>query len=314
MTAKAPGKKRRLGRGLEALMGDSAGPGHPGGTDNVPLYLIDPNPLQPRANIDPESVTELAASIGESGLLQPLVLRPLGPRFQIIAGERRFRAVQSLGWQSVAAVCRDLTDSKMLVAGLVENLQREDLSPIEEAAGYRRLMDEFGLTQEQVAAQVGKGRPTVANMLRLLRLPGEIRDGVARGELSAGHGRALLGMPRAETAAGERRLIALGRETIDKGWSVRQLEHRVRGLQTSGGAAGGGQTEARERDPMGAPASDPAVRRVELALERGLATRVRVRARANGGGTVSVYFNDDGDLLRLVERIAGDEAVAGLTG
>ena len=190
-----PPRKDRLGRGLGALLGDysTAEKAPAGDVRSVVISSIFPNPLQPRREFSEAELAELTSSIGENGLLQPLLVRPAGPgRYELVAGERRLRSVQRLGWQEVPVVVRKVEDESLLVLALVENLQREELNPLEEAEGYRTLTERFGLTQEEVSRAVGKDRSTVANLLRLLKLPPSLRRLLEAGELSVGHARALL--------------------------------------------------------------------------------------------------------------------------
>jgi len=212
----------RLGRGLAALLGDAATTAKPqpasGGVRSIPIEHLEPSPYQPRASIDPAALADLVDSIRARGILQPLLARPhptQAERFQIIAGERRWRASQEVGLHEIPVLIRDLSDMEAMAAGLVENLQRQDLNPIEEAEGYRRLLDEFGMTQEALAESVGKSRSHIANTLRLLNLPTTVRNEVRKGALSAGHARALLAHPEPEKAA-----LAV----IARGLSVRQTE------------------------------------------------------------------------------------------
>lgn len=300
---------RRLGRGLSALLGDymeeeaarAAAPER-----EVSMALIRPNPFQPRSGFEDAGIEELAASIRENGLLQPLVVRPTSSGWELVAGERRWRAARRLGWESVPVVVRDLDDEQMLVLALVENLQREDLSPLEEAVGYRQLMERFDLTQQEVARRVGRDRSTVANSLRLLGLPEPVRELLAAGDITAGHARAILGLE----ADADR--VALAREVAAADLSVRATERRVRDLRGEGDE----QTE-----PSGAegPAradgegDDPGLRRAVQILERALGTRVRLRRRSGAGGEIRVRFHDEDDLLRLLDLLAGEEA-AELTG
>ena len=212
----------RLGRGLAALLGDAATTAKPAATTNgirsIPIEYLEPSPYQPRASMDPAALSDLVDSIRARGILQPLLARPHpthAERFQIIAGERRWRASQEVGLHEIPVLVRDLNDMEAMAAGLVENLQRQDLNPIEEAEGYRRLLDEFGMTQEALAESVGKSRSHIANTLRLLNLPATVRNEVRKGALSAGHARALLAHPEPEKAA-----LAV----IARGLSVRQTE------------------------------------------------------------------------------------------
>ncbi|MXW55813.1 MAG: ParB/RepB/Spo0J family partition protein [Gemmatimonadales bacterium] len=295
-----PRNERRLGKGLAALLGENVGTDPDAAEAEVPVEAIRANPFQPRGDFDPARLRELADSIRENGLLQPVVVRPVGDAFEIVVGERRFRAIQSLGWTSVPARVRMLDDEQMLVVALVENLQRHDLSALEEARGFRRLMREFGLTQEEVGRHVGRDRSTVANALRLLALPEAVLGLLANGELSAGHGRALLTLATAE----EQTRVAL--DAVDQGWSVRETERRVR----RGRPAPRGRRKARGKAPS--RAGDPVVRRAELGLARGFGTQVRIRTRSDGAGEVVVRFHDTDDFLRLVALLGGDELAAEL--
>jgi ParB family chromosome partitioning protein len=269
----------------------------------VDVSLIRPNPFQPRGEFDPAALEELANSIRENGLLQPIVVRDVGQGFQIVAGERRLRAVRRLGWERVPVIKRALTDEQMLVVALVENLQRENLSIVEEAEGYRRLVQDFGLTQEEVGRHVGRDRSTVANALRLLALPAPVLELLAARRISAGHARAILSLEH----AGQQ--IAMAHEAAKAGWSVRETERRVKAGKGRDSAPNGG----RPTGPKGGSATDPATRRAELILERVLGTQVRVRSTAGGGGELAVSFHDGDDFVRLLQLIAGDRAVAELT-
>ena len=287
---------KRLGRGLEALLGPVSREQAEasGALRELPMASVRPNPYQPRTHIDEAALAELAASIEASGLLQPIVVRPRNGGYELIAGERRWRAVERLGWPRIAAVIKDVDDQTLLTLALIENLQRNDLSPIDEAAGYRRLSDEFRLPQGEIARIVGRNRSTVANLLRLLQLPDEIQAMVHRGELSEGHARALLGVGDAE------RMLQLARDAATHGWSVREMEALVGGSSRKADAAGRTATRKSQRGPVGAD-----VKRVEDALRKRLGTDVRVTARRRGRGflTISYYSNDD--LARLLELITG---------
>ena len=194
-----------------------------------------PNPYQPRTRMDEAPLDELVASMQASGLLQPIVVRPKANGYELIAGERRWRAATRLGWTKIPAVVKDVDDQTLLTLALIENLQRDDLSPIDEAAGYQRLADEFHLPHGEIARLVGRNRATIANLLRLLQLPEEVRTLVHEGKLSEGHARALLGL--AEPTA----MIALAHQAVEGGWSVREMEARVRGdVPASGEAPRGG--------------------------------------------------------------------------
>ena len=290
------GRKDRLGRGLGALLGDYLQPDAapaPGDIRTIPVGGIVPNPLQPRKSFSETELEELAASIRENGLLQPLVVRAAGPgRFELVAGERRLRSVQRLGWSEVPVVVREVDDEALLVLALVENLQRAELNPIDEAEGYRQLAERFGLTQEEIAQAVGKDRSTVTNLMRLLRLPPSIRRLVEGGELSMGHARALLAVEDPLRAAD------LARRAVEEGWSVRDVEREAR-------------APAARRSPPAAPggaARDPVVRALEEALRERLATRVQVRAGRKGTGVIEVPFHGPEDFERIFALLAGREA------
>ena len=295
-----PPSERRLGKGLAALLGENLGTERAAAEAEIPVEAIQANPFQPRDDFDPARLAELAESIRENGLLQPVVVRPVGEAFEIVVGERRFRAIQSLGWTSVPALVRTLNDEQMLVAALVDNLQRHDLSALDEARGYRRLMRDFDLTQEEVGRHVGRDRSTVANALRLLALPEAVLGLLAKGKLSAGHGRAILTLSTPE----EQTRVAL--EAVKQGWSVRETERRVRRDRP----AQRGRQKTRGKETTGA--GDPVVRRAELGLERGFGTQVRIRTRSDGAGEVVVRFHDTDDFLRLVALMGGDELAAEL--
>lgn len=292
MTEIAAGR-RRLGRGLEALLGPTREEAErEGSLVELPVKDIRPNPLQPRREVDPGALEELKSSIQQAGLLQPVVVRPApgGSGFELIAGERRLRACQALGWEKIPAVRRDVDDRTVLTLALIENLQRDDLSPVDEARGYERLIAEFELTQQDVAIAVGRDRSTVANALRLLKLPDAVLQMLHDGHLSVGHARALLALDDPRT------VTALAREATAQGLSVRDVEDRVRG---------GRAPERRPRLKRGlAPA--PEVRRVEDALRRRLGTDVRVTLRAKGKGQLHVAFYSNDDLARILELILGN--------
>ena len=207
--------KHGLARGLDALLPETD---LPAGVTEIAVSQLDPNPDQPRRTFDTQALEALAESIRQAGVLQPLLVVENGARYRIVAGERRYRAARMAGLQSVPCVVRDMTEQERMEAALIENLQREDLNPIEEAAGIRALMEECGYTQELAAKRVGRSRPTVANLLRLLQLPESIRELVKAGELSAGHARVLAGL------ADESRQLALAERAVREGMSVRELE------------------------------------------------------------------------------------------
>lgn len=294
------GNKDRLGRGLGALLGeyveDTQGENE---LRTVPLDRIVPNPFQPRREFAESELQELTDSIRQNGLLQPLVVRrspgAVEPRYQLVAGERRLRAVRMLAWAEVPAVVREVDDETLLILALVENLQREALNALEEAEGYHALIDRFGLTQEQVADAVGKNRSTVANMLRLLSLPPSVRRLLEAGELAMGHARALLGLPDGP------RVAALAREAAKKGWSVREVERRVRAEARQTDAASPGKSPGTTR-------RDPLLRELEQALQDRLGTRVQIRPGKDGQGVVEISFHNSEDFERLFALITGREA------
>lgn len=289
----------RLGKGLGALLGEYLEEVEKASAPEreVPLSLVRPNPFQPRTGFDEEGLDELADSIRRNGLLQPLVVRPAGSGWEIVAGERRFRALERLDWEKVPVVVRELTDDQMLVLALVENLQRENLSPLEEAVGYRQLIDGFGLTQQEVAVRVGKDRSTIANTLRLLSLPEPVRELLADGSITAGHARAILGLEE------ESDRIALAGRVARQGLSVRDAEALVRELREAGEGPGG-----RSRGKASGDSTDPTVRRAERALERVLGTQVRLRVRSGSAGEIRIAFHDAEDFRRLLGLLAGEAA------
>lgn len=292
---------RRLGRGLEALLGPLTREAvqASGGLKELPVSAIGPNPYQPRRDFDEAQLKELTDSIEASGLLQPIIVRPRPDgRYELIAGERRWRAVQRLGWPSVPAVIKEVDDRALLTLALIENLQRDDLSPMDAARGYQQLVEEFSIAQQEVARLVGKDRSTVSNTLRLLRLPAEVQQLVAGRKLSEGHGRALLALPDPTE------LIRLARECVAAEWSVRDLEARVRGEQLHAAA-----TPARKilrRPKPDARSSSADIRRVEDALRKRLQTDVRITARRRGRGAVTIHYYSNDDLARVLELILGE--------
>jgi ParB family chromosome partitioning protein len=286
--------RRRLGRGLEALLGPSPTTSEAaadGTLVQLPLGQIRPNPFQPRRAFDEDALKELAGSMGTSGLLQPIVVRPANGAYEIIAGERRLRAADRLGWREIGAIVREVDDRTLLTLALVENLQRDQLSPIDEALGYQRLVGEFGVSQGDLAGLVGRSRPTVANALRLLRLPDDVQDLVHTGMLSTGHARALL------LAADFTAISALARRAVDDDLSVRELEALARGDRAPARRPRAGRRATRKPDPE--------VRRVEDALRRHLKTDVFL-ARRGKGGRVTISFYSSDDLARVLELILGE--------
>ena len=275
-------KRKALGKGLSALLPEPEPTTET--LSEAATDRLEPNPYQPRTVMRPEALAELAASIKESGILQPILVRRHGDRYQIVAGERRWRAAQALGLPRVPIVVRDIPDERLLEVALVENIQRQELSALEEAQAYQRLQQEFQMSQEAVAERVGRDRSTVANTLRLLRLPRETRDLLEAGRIEAGHARALLALPEAEQQN------ALAREVAARGLSVRQVEARV----TSQRAGGEKQPTAR--------AADPNTRAAEERLRQALGTRVEI-ARRGKGGSLRIAFTSEAELSRLFDAL-----------
>jgi ParB family transcriptional regulator, chromosome partitioning protein len=303
MTAR--GGRPRLGKGLGALLGESVLSGEAeGNIRRVRVEGIRPNPFQPRREFTQEELAELRDSIRVNGLLQPPVVRPApaGPpgTFELVAGERRFRCIRDLGWEELPVFVRDVDDRTLLVLALVENIQREELGVLEEAEGYRVLVQEFGMTQAEVAESVGKKRSTVANSLRLLRLPASVRRQLAAGMLSMGHARALLGVEDPG------RLLELARRGADEGWSVREMEERIRRAPRSGSArsaAGRGEGASDPEDHL-----SPVLRALQEEMRHALGTRVSVREGKGGGGKIEIAFHSAADFERLFALLTGVEA------
>lgn len=280
MSRDAGSKRKALGRGLGALIPTKAAEAVPEGpATSAAVTAIRPNPWQPRTEFVPERLRELADSIRQRGVLQPLVVRPAGAGFELISGERRFRAAQLAGLTSVPVVVREASDAEMLEIALIENVQREDLNPIEEARAYRRMVDELELTQDAVAERVGKDRSTVANALRLLQLPARIQERVASGEISAGHARALA------AAGSEPARLALAERVARERLSVRDTERLAREAQRAG--------------------TDADRKAAEDRICRALGTKVNLQVRRNGAGRVVIDFYNLEQLNGLIERLAG---------
>jgi ParB family transcriptional regulator, chromosome partitioning protein len=290
---------KRLGRGLEALLGtvSKEQAQAEGALRELPIGSVLPNPYQPRTEMNEEAMVELTASIEASGLLQPVIVRPRNGKFELIAGERRWRAIQRLGWAKIPAVVKDVDDQTLLTLALIENLQRNDLTAIDEATGYQRLGEEFKLPQSEIARLVGRNRSTVANLLRLLKLPDEVKALVQQGKLSEGHARALLAVES------EAEVVRLAREAVGAGWSVRETEARARG-ETPAPSVLTPSNGTRTRAPQKMPTAD--VRRIEDALRKRLGTDVRVTARRRGRGFLSISYYSNDDLARVLELILGE--------
>ena len=318
MSADAP---RRLGRGLEALISTARQqrePAAPSIADaptredsdlrRVRIADIAPNRFQPRRTFTEPELVELEASIKANGLLQPItVRRQPGAGWELVAGERRLRAATRLGWTEIPAVVRDFDDRAMLTLALVENLQRADLNPLEEADGYQRLIEEFGLTQQQVADAVGKDRTSITNLLRVLTLPTAIRAMVERGHLTAGHARALL------PVKDERQQLALANEIVARQLSVREAEARARAHANDDGGRSRAGTPTPSRAlpgalPRVAASSDPAVRRIEEQLRKHLQTDVHVQPLGSDRGVVRISYYGADDLERVLDLMVGPRA------
>ena len=298
--------ERRLGKGLGALLGeyvdDEVEPEGP--VRELPVARMRPNPYQPRTDFAEEDLERLVESIRENGLLQPLVVRPTdGDEWEIVAGERRYRALRELGRESAPVVVRELTDRQMLVLALVENLQRENLSPLEEARGYRQLMKDFELTQAQVAERVGRDRTTVANTIRLLRLPEAARGLLEDGALTEGHARAIRGLEDGEQQ------VRMAREVVGRELTVRETESRVRQIrEASADTEDADEDGEPDEEDAEARRSSAVVRRTERVLGRALGTEVSVDLSGSESGEFRIPFHDSADFERLVALMGGDEA------
>lgn len=278
-------KKNGLGMGLDALFLDNSTEESSAGFVSVNINDIEPNREQPRKTFDEEALSELAASIGEHGIIQPLVVRPIADGgYQLIAGERRWRAARIAGLNEVPVVIREITDSELLELALVENLQREDLNPIEEAQGLSLLMETYEMTQEQAAKRVGKSRPAVANAVRLLLLPPSVVDMVREGKISAGHARALLALSDNE------KIKELADRIIKKGMSVRDTERLVKFMIKE---AKGKKKPTKKRDIY--------YDEVELAVSDTLGRKAKVNVNATGKGTIQIEFFGKEDLEKLMK-------------
>ena len=283
----------RLGKGLGALLGDYLEPElQPGEVQKLRITSILPNPMQPRRSFVQAELEELAASIAENGLLQPVVVRAAAgaDSYELIAGERRLRAVGILGWDEVPVIVRDASDRTLLVLALVENLQREALNPLEEAEGYASLGEQFDMKQADIAAAVGKDRSTVANLLRLLKLPVSVRRLVERGSLSAGHARALLAVDDPV------RVAELGQQAAKEGWSVREVERRVNG------------TSRKKRKRKKTATSDPIVKAFESQLRDHFSTRVNIREEGGRKGSIEIQYHGPEDFERIYELMTGQDS------
>jgi ParB family chromosome partitioning protein len=278
-------RKKVLGKGLGALIPEiEASEAAP---REIDIDQISPNPDQPRLKMDEKSLEELTRSIRENGILQPILVRPWGAGFQLIAGERRLLAAQRAGLLRIPAVVREASDEKLLLLAMIENLQREQLNPIEEAQGYHTLIDNLRSTQEAVAGHLGKERSTVANALRLLKLPPAVKLLVAEGRLSPGHARALLA-----SECGAVEMTKAAQSMVDQGWSVRDAEKWARG---------------RSKHKSAPAAQDPNVAAAAERLQYLYGTKVEIvtRGKQGGAGVIRIYFHDDEDLSRVYSLMTG---------
>lgn len=282
--------RQTLGRGLSALLGEELPPTGEAASLEIDIDLIEPNPEQPRTRFTETGLEELAQSIRANGVVQPIVLRKVGSRYQIVAGERRWRAAQRAGLRKIPAVVREVSDEKLLELALVENIQRQELNPIEEAKAYRKLIDNIGLTQENVAERVGKERTVITTSMRLLRLPGELQRDIEEGSLSAGHGRALL---MVEDPATQR---AVANQAIDSGWSVREMERAVKRF-------GGKQPQSSAIKTV-SRGVDANVKAAETKLMRALNTKVKIVPGKKGtGGKIEIEYYGTEDLNRIFDLL-----------
>ena len=289
--------RKALGKGLSALLPASRAvapaaaktEAKSGSALQIPIWQIEPNPLQPRTVFQAEKLGELAQSIKTNGIIQPLIVSQRGDRYQLVAGERRWRAAQMAGLETVPVVVQDLAGNRLLEIALVENIQREDLNPIEVAQAFERLAKELGLSHEQIATRTGKDRTTVTNLLRLLRLPADIQLLLAEHRLSMGHARAILGLPTPELQ------IQVAEKIAAEGMSVRQVERLVQKMTTT-------------RDPKTVEqvVLDPNVKAAVEELERVLGTRVRIVEKSDNRGRLEIEYYSMDDLTRIYEVIVGE--------
>jgi ParB family transcriptional regulator, chromosome partitioning protein len=279
-------RKRGMGRGLAAILPESAA----GGPElrELPVDMIEPNPEQPRSSFEPAALDALAGSISSAGLLQPLIVRPLdGGRFELVAGERRWRAAQKAGLDRVPAVIRTSPEDERLQAALIENMVREDLNPVEEARACAALVDDLGISKEELARRVGRSRAAISNLIRLLDLPDQVLNLLAKGDLTEGHGRAILQLADQEART------KLAKRAAKEGWSVRDTELRINGSRRKRRSTKGGRISSEERAAMG---------EAEDALGAALGHDVRVR-RAGDGVKAELRFEDLGELESLARRL-----------
>lgn len=286
--------RQTLGRGLSSLLGDAPEIKQESQASEIDITLVDPNPEQPRTRFADDALDELARSIVANGIVQPVVVRQVGTRYQIVAGERRWRAAQRAGLHKIPVTVREIADEKLLEIALIENIQRQELNPIEEARAYRKLIDTIGLTQEQVAEQVGKERTLIATTLRLLKLPNDILKLIEEGKLSAGHGRALL---LSDEINDQRRVARL---IIEKGMSVREAERTIKSA-----ASRSRQTKDTKAVTV---VKDPNIRHAETKLMRALGTNVKISPNGKGtAGKIEIEYYNTSELDRLFQLLKGNK-------
>jgi len=286
--------RKALGKGLSALLpatkaqSPTTPPASFGGALELPIDSIEPNPLQPRTNFQADRLAELAQSIRENGVIQPLVVRRVGEKYQLVAGERRWRASRLAGLKTVPVVVQDFAEKRLMEVALIENIQREDLNPIEVAHAFEKLNKDYSLSHDDIARRTGKDRTTVTNMLRLLKLPGDIQILLAERRLSMGHARAILGLPTPELQ------IQVAEKVASEGMSVRQVERLVQKM-----------SEPREPKTIDQVQQDPNVRAAIEHLERTLGTKVRIVEKSDQRGRIEIDYYSTEDLTRIYEFIVG---------
>jgi ParB family chromosome partitioning protein len=295
-------KRKVLGRGLNALLPSAAGMIAEKAFVEIPIEDVIPNKYQPRAAFGAEQLRSLAQSIKSNGIVQPLIVRRSGSKYQLIAGERRWRAAQLAGLKAVPAVIRDVSEYKSLELALIENIQRQDLNPIEEATAYFSLVQDFELTQEEVAQRVGKDRSSVANYLRLLKLPDDIKEKIQRQELSMGHARAISALENASDQ------LTLADRIVAEQLNVRQAEHLVRDYQTT-------KKSGTEESPKKAtPKVDPNIHAAEQRHQEAFGTRVLIQThQRREGGKIEIWYENSDDLIRIFDLLLKNASDANQT-
>jgi len=285
--------RKALGRGLSALLSADR-PAVSEETSTIRVELIDPSPVQPRSYFDDRALQELAMSIRENGIVQPVLVRPNGARYELVAGERRWRAAQVAGLSEIPAIIREIPSDKVLELALIENIQREDLNAIEEARAYKKLLETVGLTQESLAQRVGRDRSYITNYIRLLRLPDDLQQLVQEGRLSAGHARTLLGV---DDLTAQRKVA---RRIIDRGMSVRETERLIQQMVS--------EVKTSSANPRGS-AIDPNLKAAEAKLRRKLGTRVSILpSSSRPGGKIEIEYYDERDLDRFYRLLMAEMA------